>query len=534
MGVSGRRSAAEINLDELERWLGAAGTEQASAEGAIVEMARRLAPLRWSPYAEAVSEPGRTDTEPTQPLETAMLRPPIDEMPDDPSEAATIDVEAKQTSEFDDTDSHLPNEAELAAERRSGGWKLKVSALTLVGVAMTGAIFALKGDALGLPKSPPVIAAAQGLTKVQPSSDENVATSGDAGATLLKDSTQPGSEEQPIDLNAQALLGNMLPPAAFAPAADGPAQPTAGVSGGTVNTPVVAALIAPMASQFPDPKPVRAVSLRPDGTPIATATPSATDSRKAAQASDAPKPPARPAPKAARETAGTAQPSTPKLDLPTKLSAKSSARVVVAKTDTTALGATAETPSPPVRPGAPVKPEKAARAAPKAPQAAAEPSTAPPAPAVLAQQSVNPLAPAFGELVGSLAVRAASAQQPVDPTAATTSSDWAVQLAAPKSDTEAKSDAARLSAKYVSALNGAAIGVHKAQVNGATIYRLRVVGLSKADAAALCARLKRDGGDCFTAKEGRRAAAARRGARFPGKPDAEGSNLRLREPGDGH
>ena len=516
MGVSGRRSAAEINLGELERWLGAPGTQQASAEDAIVEMARRLAPVRWSPHAEAVSEPGRTDTEPTQPLETAMLRPPIDKLPDDASETATVDVEAKQTSEFDDTDSHLPNEAELAVERRSGGWKLKVSALTLAGVAMTGAIFALKGGALGLPKSPPVIATAQRLTKVQPSSDENVATSGDAGATLLKDSTQPGSEEQPIDLNAQALLGNMLPPAA-----DGPAQPTAGVSGGTVNTPVVTALIAPMASQFPDPKPVRIVSLRPDGTPIATATPSATDSRKAAQASDAPKPSARPAPKVARETAGTAQPSTPKLDLPTKLSAKSSARVVVAKTDTTALGAT-EMPSPPVQPGAPVKPEKAARAAPKAPQAAAEPSTAPPALAVPAQQPVNPLAPAFGELVGALAVRAASAQQPVDPTAATTSSGWAVQLAAPKSETEAKSDAARLSAKYVSALNGAAIGVHKAQVNGATIYRLRVVGLSKADAAALCARLKGDGGDCFTAKEGRRAVAARRGARFPGKPDAEG------------
>jgi hypothetical protein len=166
-------------------------------------MARRLAPVRWSPHAEAVSEPGRTDTEPTQPLETAMLRPPIDELPDDRSETATVDVEAKQTSEFDDTDSHLPNEAELAAERRSGGWKLKVSALTLVGVAMTGAIFALKGGALGLPKSPPVIAAAQGLTKVQPSSDENVATSGDAGATLLKDSTQPGSEEQPIRVGAE-------------------------------------------------------------------------------------------------------------------------------------------------------------------------------------------------------------------------------------------------------------------------------------------------------------------------------------------
>jgi hypothetical protein len=77
---------------------------------------------------------------------------------------------------------------------------------------------------------------------------------------------------------------------------------------------------------------------------------------------------------------------------------------------------------------------------------------------------------------------------------------WAVQLAAPKSETEAKSDVARLNAKYASVLNGAAIGVHKAQVNGATVYRLRVVGLSKADAAALCGRVKGGGGDCFIAK----------------------------------
>ena len=58
----------------------------------------------------------------------------------------------------------------------------------------------------------------------------------------------------------------------------------------------------------------------------------------------------------------------------------------------------------------------------------------------------------------------------------------------------------RLNAKYASALNGSSIGVHKAIVNGETIYRLRVAGLSKADAAALCARLKGDGGDCFIAK----------------------------------
>jgi hypothetical protein len=80
------------------------------------------------------------------------------------------------------------------------------------------------------------------------------------------------------------------------------------------------------------------------------------------------------------------------------------------------------------------------------------------------------------------------------------SAGWAVQLAAPRSETEAKSDLSRLSAQYASSLKGSKIGVHRAVVDGETVYRLRVVDLSKADASALCARLKDDGGSCFVAR----------------------------------
>ena len=343
------------------------------------------------------------------------------------------------------------------------------------------------------------------------------------------------SEEQSIDL-AQAPPDDVSPPGDFAPAAAGAAQPRPGVSGGspaaaTVNTPVAAPPIAAppptaSASQFPDPETVRAAaSLGPDGTPIATRPASGTDSGEAAQANDAAKPPAKPAPEAASETGAIEQPSTPKLDAPTKLSKRASAHVVVASTDTTSPSAAMETPSQPLQLRAPAKPKKAARAAPKAPSAAAEPQaaqaaaepqaapqqaaaepqaapqvaadplTAPPVPHTPPQEPANPLARAFGEL-GALAAPATSTRQPVESTPAT-SSGWAVQLAASKSETEAKSDAARLNARYASALNGAAIGVHKARANVATGYRLRVVGLSKADAAALCARLKGHGGDCF-------------------------------------
>jgi hypothetical protein len=223
---------------------------------------------------------------------------------------------------------------------------------------------------------------------------------------------------------------------------------------------------------------VRTVSLRPDGTPIAAQNPPAQNGGDVAPALAPAKPPAAPAPKTAADGPVVAEPSTPKLELPTKLSPKSSARVVVAKTDTTAPEANAQTPGEPTQPGAQVKPVEKATKKPKPEQAATE-ATATPA---------------------TFATPATSATPPVDTTAAIASSGWAVQLAAPKSEAEAKSELARLTGKYGADLNGSPIGVHKAVVNGETIYRLRVVGLTKADAAALCARLKGEGGECFIAK----------------------------------
>ena len=408
---------------------------------------------------------------------------------------------------------------ELAPKRGFGAWELTVSAFALASVAMIGALSALKGgdenvatsgssgatllkdstqpahvivrseeQSIDLAQAPPddvsppgafAPAAAAPQVAADPLT-ENVATSGSSGATLLKDSTQPAhvgvvrSEEQSIDL-AQAPPDDVSPPGAFAPAAAGAAQPRPGGSpaAATVNTPVAAP--PPTASQFPDPETVRAAaSLGPDGTPIATRPASGTDSGEAAQANDAAKPPAKPAPEAASETGQPRQ-----LRAPAK---PKKARAA------------------PKAPPAAAEPQAAPQVAPPqaAPQVAADPLTAPPVPHTPPQEPANPLARAFGEL-GALAAPATSTRQPVELTPAT-SSGWAVQLAASKSETEAKSDAARLNARYASALNGAAIGVHKARANVATGYRLRVVGLSKADAAALCARLKGHGGDCFILK----------------------------------
>ena len=80
------------------------------------------------------------------------------------------------------------------------------------------------------------------------------------------------------------------------------------------------------------------------------------------------------------------------------------------------------------------------------------------------------------------------------------SGGWSVQLGTAGSESEAIRNAQRLNMRYALALQGATIGVYEAKVQGAAIYRLRVVGLSEADATSLCAHMKSDGGDCLIGK----------------------------------
>ena len=437
--------SATQNIDAIERRLRSINPEETNAEDAlIVELAGRLAPKHPSPSLQAVSLPGPTDNKPMQPLELMMQRSSADEMRGDTSETLNVEVEAGQTLDFDDPYSCDPNEVELAVKKGSEDWKLRASALALGCMVMIGVLFDF----------------AHGPAR-------NVSL---AGALVP---TAAGAEQSPFSISGGTSVA------------------------ASVNMPFVAAPIAappPMTSQFPDPQSVTATSLQPDRTPIATLLlHSATDRGKALQTSDAPEPTKR-RPKAASETAGSAQPSNPKLGLPMKHLGKSTARIVLAEAGAIDPAAPAETP---VQLEEPAKPENAPREL-QAPLALPEPQSTPAGPPASAREPDN--GHPSGELVSAVAVPVQSDQQRVDPSAATKSSGWAVQLAAPRSETEAESDAARLKAKYASALNGEMIGVSKAQVNGATVYRLRISGLSKSDAAALCTRVKVNGGNCFLAK----------------------------------
>ena len=234
---------------------------------------------------------------------------------------------------------------------------------------------------------------------------------------------------------------------------------------------------APQADNGTLPEAARAAMViasqdKPQAPPDAPA-PAATLASEAAPV-DAPQRPAEAAPKVEGKVVVGAQPRTPNLHRIAKLSR----RLTVAKTAATAPSARAETPRQPQRPGASTIPQ-----APIEPHTIAAPAAA--------QEPVNPMAHVLGARTGVLGPSA------VEQTA-TKSGDWAIQFAEPKSEVEAAVAAARLNAKYAPALNGATIGVRKTQVNGETIYALRVAGLSKADAIALCVRVK--GRDCSIIK----------------------------------
>ena len=157
MNVSGSRATDDINLDEYERRLRAAGGQQASAEDPLVELARLVESARFgfsdrAASAEPVAEPAKAREESSRPIEIEELRPTIDEAEDFIPAASEADREARQDYEFPTHPPHDANTAEQAAEGRPKGWKLKVSALALAGVAMIGAVMALKGGVPGLPK----------------------------------------------------------------------------------------------------------------------------------------------------------------------------------------------------------------------------------------------------------------------------------------------------------------------------------------------------------------------------------------------
>ena len=228
-------------------------------------------------------------------------------------------------------------------------------------------------------------------------------------------------------------------------------------------TPTATPAAVASASPFGPPKRVKTVAVRADGSVITgpgAADPAIAPGGNAASLVNPPLPASRPF--AAIPTV-TAAPSTP--------SAKPKATVRVA---------------------APAKPE------PKPPVA----SQASPPPAAANAGARDGNAPlqlnSAGGKPSRIKVADAAATGSVQGSAGSTGK-FAVQLAAPADQQEAKDASARFQRQYAEALAGHTPTIKAADSAGRTVYRVRVGGLSRDQANALCAKLKSSGGNCFVA-----------------------------------
>ena len=302
-----------------------------------------------------------------------------------------------------------------------------MAAMIVAGIAGIGASFGFK-SAVSHQDEIATIQAADGPAKIHPETAAGTEIPGQDASILGGSPQQPpvaavNNVEQPTDLSAQATVpeAQVNPPRAIAGLAPGAAS---------VPVPAPPAQAQPQPSAEPltiaeliEPKKVKTVSVRPDGTLL----PNDTAPQVAAQA--VPVPAARPA------AASMVKPATP----------KSAARV------------------------------------------ATTPRTAPP--------------DANGNPQPRTSVAAKANQDPAAGAADASPGSFAVQLAAPATEQQARETQVRLMQKFAAELAGFHTSIHKAAVAGKPVYRVRVAGFPTRDEAiALCQKVQSSGGNCFVAK----------------------------------
>lgn len=500
------KPVAEINLEEFERRLRASVSPQANVEDPLAELTRlvdtigferspseralelsrpRAAPkpdLRLAPPPAApkpAPEIVKAPTARVEPPQTPAPLPPLEDTT--PALRPSFDAVHVDSLAFEplapalaDTEAAVELAPEPIAPRspRGPGWGLKVGGLIAAAAVMVGAVVVFKVGGQTHSGPPPLILASTTPTKVAPPSEATVRTANETGALLTRDSAQPtptppklvNPPEAPLDLAARPgpsptalpsapVAATTTPAASPGATAESEASPVAPSS----STPIVATTAPsaiPLSPVGVDPSRVKTISVRPDGTIISQGYESATAPKSAPSA-----PPTPTHPDNLATANADSEPASPSVALPTKLSPPKSAARVVAKTPTTAPADAGAGPIPVTPKPVPPKPKK-------------------PAPATEAEP----------------------ADDGADAAPAAASGGYAVQFGAPRDEGEAKTLISRFQSRYADALGGAALGVRKAKRDGSPIYRVRAGGLGKAEANAMCAKVKAAGGDCFVAK----------------------------------
>jgi len=326
------------------------------------------------------------------------------------------------------------------------------AAIILVGLGGIGATFMLKGPS-SASREIAMIKAAQGPIKVQ--ADAGLIDKPDQGASLLDKGPQPppvalvNRVEQPVDLaqsDAQqsdrpqrvVTLGSAQLPTG---AAAVPVPPPPG------QTPPLGGISPPGIGDLIEPRKVKTVAVRPDGTLLQN------DSTLQTPADTAP-PVAHQAPATSAARAATPKASTRVVTTPKTQVANNQDAEKTAAQDPEDAGAARDTSAAHGRPNAQSRQQKVA----------------------------------------------ANESDVVDTTAPGEKGSFAVQLAAPATEEQARDSMNRLAKQFGSALSGHHLSYHRATVADKAVYRVRVSGLSHDDATALCQKLQASGGTCFVAK----------------------------------
>ena len=372
--------------------------------------------------APAVAVPGAEHWEMRQPE-----WPPTFQQQAQPAPAA---IQASQPDVNEDEPEF--DYAERVAPKRSRmGLYLVAASVAVVGLGVGATVLTRKGATTA--GDAPIIQAAAGPMKVQPEAvaktDEPMRTASvlDKTTDKIGQSKVVTRDEQPIDLSAAKPVRPATAPAAAATASS---------------------------SLFPEPRKVRTIPVRPDGS--LASEPQLNQEAKAPASAAAPAPTPRP-----NNMANVTTPSLPQVKLPgatAQNTTSSTANAQAAPKTTTRV-------TPPVTDAAPTASTRPASPAP------AKPAPAKPA-ANLASLDPAPAAPKA-------------------------SGGAAVQLAAAGSEAEARDKIGKFASQYSGALGGRRPTVVQADVNGKAVWRIRVTGLSREDAVAMCTKIKGSGGTCF-------------------------------------
>lgn len=344
----------------------------------------------------------------------------------------------------DDSDVRSPS-PETPAASTSRTLVVLAAVVALTGGGLAASFLARpSGIAANASVPPPTILAAAGPTKVQPPAS----LAGDGGqsepSTLLDKNKNDGTAtakvvntvEQPVDLS-QAVK-----PAPGAPDASSP---------------------------FPEPRKVKTVVVRPDGSIIAGGPDGSVPVSHAVEVTDS----------------NLAFDSRTAIPMPDR-----SAPPAAVTPD--------ETPAP--APNADVTA--------KVPLRAATTPRVPPRPAAPEADVTPPVTPARPKLT-STSVQTRPKSKPIEEASLTTEPDsgasvtgggFAVQLGAPPSAQEAHDVSLRLQKKFADQLGGHRPAVHEAKSGDRSVFRIRVGNLSQADAKDLCAKLQAGGGACFVVR----------------------------------